>query len=343
MLSRIVFMGSDPLAIPLLESILNDTSGKLGRLVGIVTQPDKAKGRGKKVQPAVLRVFAEEHGLPCLQPEKWNTEAVTALQSLQPEVLLVLAYGHILRQPVLDLALGGAWNFHASLLPALRGSSPIETVIAAGESETGMTLMSMVRKLDAGPILGQEKVAVHSEDTALVLREKLARCCVPLWERYSEIILSGRGKENAVSQDEQSASYCRMLHKQDGWMDFNQKPVFWERRARAFAFWPGISFGWKGERIKVEGVSVESKLQPSQQTTDTAATAGTVLAHTQDGLLIACGSGVLRITHLQKPGGKMLPAAEFLRGFSLPVGSVLESFPVQPLICNQPFRYQEAQ
>lgn len=333
---RIVFLGSDPLAIPLLEFLLDSGSGEPGhgRLVGIVTQPDKARGRGKKLQPSLLKIFAEQKGLPCLQPEKWNAETIDNLRAWQPDVLLVLAYGHILRQSVLDLAPCGAWNFHASILPALRGSSPIETAVAEGCVETGMTLMRMVRKLDAGPVLGCERVRIENGETAPVIREKLSHACVPLWKKWRTAILSGKAAE--TPQDDCQVSYCRILHKQDGWLDFSKDPEFWVRRARAFIAWPGLSFELNGERIKVEELSKGSRNDSEAQLP-----CGVVL-ESKDSLRVTCGSGVLSITRLQKPGGRMLQAADFLRGFPIHAGTPLSSHSAQPLVGLSPFRFIEA-
>ncbi len=329
---RIVFLGSDPLALPLLRYWLQGNHPRDGKLVGIVTQPDRARGRGKKVQPAVLREFADAHSIPCLQPERWSEETLEQLRQWQPDVLVVLAYGHILKQAVLDLAPCGAWNFHASVLPALRGSSPIETSIAEGCVETGMTLMRMVRKLDAGPTLGCQTVSIEPKDTGPDIREKLAQTCVPLWQQQAAMIFSRIPTE--VPQEESRVSYCRILHKQDGWLDFSKEPAFWVRRERAFIAWPGISFGYKGERIKVEGLAI-GQLEAAEA----GLPSGTVLTSSQV-LRILCGRGVLTVSHLQKPGGKMLPAADFLRGFSLPEGSRLEGLPAQPLASLSPFRYR---
>lgn len=330
---RIVFLGSDVLAIPLLESLLKDSNPELGRLVGIVTQPDKARGRGKKLQPAVLKEFADQHQIPCMQPEKWTAQTLEDLKAWEPDVLLVLAYGHILKQSVLDLAPFGAWNFHASLLPALRGSSPIETAVAEGCKETGMTLMRMVRKLDAGPIVGCERVAIETEDTGPDIRHKLAQTCVPLWQKWGHAILEG--KVNEQPQDENQVSYCRILDKCDGWIDFTKEPEFWVRRARAFIVWPGLSFELNGERFKVEDLRREEISNPGESVE-----AGTVL-ESRDSLRVACGTGILTIGCLQKPGGRMLAAADFLRGYPIQAGTQLTGFQAQPLVSLKPFRFSK--
>lgn len=329
---RIVFLGSDPLAIPLLEVLVNSSKSSHGQLVGLVTQPDKARGRGKKLQPAVLKTFAEDRALPCLQPEKWDSQTIEQVRAWQPDVLLVLAYGHILKQEVLDLAPCGAWNFHASILPALRGSSPIETAVAEGCVETGMTLMRMVRKLDAGPVLGCERVTIGGGETAPEIREKLSHTCVPLWAKYAPRILSQHAVETPQEEDE--VSYCRILDKKDGWIDFSRRPDFWVRRARAFVFWPGLSFELNGERIKVEGLS---KDLPSES--ETALPNGVVL-ESKESLRVTCGHSVLAIARLQKPGGRMLPAADFLRGFPIAPGTPLTSYQAQSLVALTPFRFR---
>ena len=209
---RIVFMGSDPIALPLLTWLKGEGSA-IAQIAAVFTQPDRATGRGQKIAPNEIKTWALSHDIPVFQPEKL-TEAVRAeFANLESDLALVMAYGHILRDDFIATPRLGTLNLHTSLLPKYRGASPIQTAIACGERETGVTLMRIVRQLDAGPIADAERVAIAPLDTATDVEAKLAAACVPLVARVLPRL------ENALQifapQDESAATFCRKLTKEE--------------------------------------------------------------------------------------------------------------------------------
>ena len=179
---RLVFLGSDPIALPLLEW-LGRGGASIAQVVAVFTQPDRAVGRGQKVQPNAIKAWAVARGLPVLQPEKLTAEVRVELEQFSPDVGLVMAYGHILRDDFIGTPRLGMLNLHTSVLPKYRGASPIQTAIANGERETGVTLMRIVRRLDAGPVADVERVPIGILDTAIEVESKLAAASVPVLQR----------------------------------------------------------------------------------------------------------------------------------------------------------------
>ena len=307
-----VFFGSDPIGLPILEWGLGDS-----RLTwkGIFTQPDRARGRGKKVIPNAIKVFAEAHKIPVLQSSRPGPDMITWMSEHEIELGFVLAYGHILKQGHLDAPRLGMWNFHGSALPALRGASPIESALASGLDKTAMTLMRMVLKMDAGPILDQEWVEIERSDTSPILRTKMGEACLPLLDRQLDSIIEGEAQPE--EQDHTAATYCRKLEKSDGVMDFSLPAVVLENRMRACIPWPGSGFLFEGQTIKVgKGSVIPGQIEASP---------GTVfIPENRSSIEIRCGSDSILCLELQRPGGKMLPAADFLRGFPLESGTKLD-------------------
>lgn len=328
-MKRLVFMGSDPIALPALEWIRLHAVDRAG-LVGVFTQPDRPSGRGQKLTPNGIKLWALEQGLPVHQPEKLTPEAKAQLAALQPDAVLVMAYGHILRQDWLDLPPFGVWNLHASILPALRGASPIQGAIVAGAHESGVSLMRMVLRLDAGPVLDIERVPITPDDTAADLEGKLARACVPLLSRGLDAMLAA--DPGLSVQDEGSVTFTRRLRKEDGRLDFAAPAAVLARRINGLFPWPGTFFELGGEVIKVGLATVAADHAAA------AAAPGTVLDGDSEALAVAAGEGVVRLLRLQRPGGRMLPTAEFLRGRPIPPGTVLPSAPMPELIGRTPFK-----
>jgi methionyl-tRNA formyltransferase len=328
-MKRLVFMGSDPIALPALEWIRLH-AGDLASVVGVFTQPDRPAGRGQKLTPNGIKLWALEHGLPLHQPEKLTASAKEDLAALRPAAVLVMAYGHILRQDWLDLPPRGVWNLHASVLPALRGASPIQGAIVSGADESGVSLMRMVLRLDAGPVLDIERVRIAADDTAAVLEDKLAQACVPLLARSLAAALSPLPPVQA--QDERAVSFTRRLRKEDGRLDFAATATVLARRVNGLHPWPGTFFDLDGEVIKVGLAAVGAQEGP------VGVPPGTVLAGRGDALEVATGGGVVRLVRLQRPGGRMLPAAEFLRGRPITAGVILPSVAMPELIGRVPFK-----
>lgn len=335
---RLVFMGSDPIALPALEWLTRAAADRV-TLTGVFTQPDRPHGRGQKLAPNAIKTWALARGLPVLQPDKLDAEDLAALRALAPDSVLVMAYGHILRQDWLDAPPAGIWNLHTSILPKFRGASPIQAAISAGETETGVTLMRMVLRLDAGPVLDVERVPVDAHETGATLETKLAAACVPLVMRNVAQLFAAAPA--LTPQDDAAATFTRRLRKEDGRLDFRVPAAVLARRINALNPWPGAFFVVADEIIRV-GLAEPAPsdvVPPAGATSEsTSAPPGTVLPPAFDALLIATGAGAVRLLRLQRPGGRMLPAAEFLRGHAIVPGTVLSSADMPELIARMPFK-----
>lgn len=329
---RLVFLGSDPIALPLLHWLAGEGSA-IAQVVAVFTQPDRATGRGQKVQPNAIKEWALGRGLPVLQPEKLTPEMRGQLGAFQADVALVMAYGHILRDEFIATPRLGTLNLHTSLLPKYRGASPIQTAVACGESETGVTLMRIVRKLDAGPVADVERVAIAPLDTALDVEAKLGAAGVPLLARALPKLAAGA--LTFAEQDESAATYCRKLQKDDGAIDFATPATTVAARINGLFPWPSCSVEIAGQGIKLGLAEV---VPPSGLATGDAPIApGTVVGRDDHGLLIKAADAIVRLRRLQRPGGKMLAASEFLRGFPVAAGAVIASRPMSPLVSSTPF------
>ncbi len=319
---KLVFLGSDPIARPLLEWLVGEGSG-VTTIVGVFTQPDRPVGRGQKITANEIKTWALAQGLPVYQPEKLTEEVRAQLVALGADVALVMAYGHILRDEFIGTPRLGTLNLHTSLLPKYRGASPIQSAIAGGERETGVSLMRIVRKLDAGPVADVERVSIALLDTALEVEAKLAAACVPLVARSLPRLAAGTLA--FTTQDEGAVSHCRKLEKEDGALDFTA--TAWAVAARINGLFP-----WPACTVEINGQTVKFGLADVVGSTEGTRTAGEVIGRDADGLLIATGHGVLRVRRLQRAGGRMLPAMEFLRGCPIPPGTTLLSRPMRELV-----------
>lgn len=321
---RLVFLGSDPIALPLLTWLGNE-GRSVAEVVGVFTQPDRAAGRGQKVQPNQIKTWAMQQALPVLQPEKLTEDVRAQLGGFHADLGLVMAYGHILRDEFMGTPRLGMLNLHTSLLPKYRGASPIQSAIANGERETGVTLMRIVRKLDAGPIADVERVPIAPLDTAREVEAKLADGCVPLLARALPRLADGT--LTFTPQNDADATYCRKLEKADGALDFAAPAPSLAARINGLYPWPGCVTDIAGQIIKLglADIAVRSDC-------DASGNPGEVIGADSSGLLVAAGEGVLRLRRLQRPGGKMLEAPEFLRGFPVATGTRLPSRPMPPLV-----------
>lgn len=324
---KIVFMGSDTIALPMLNWLAGEGSG--ARVVAVFTQPDRPVGRGQKVQPNAIKLWAQERGIPVHQPEKLREPELATLAGYSADLALVMAYGHILRDAFINAPRLGTLNFHTSLLPKYRGASPIQTAVACGERETGVTLMRIVAELDAGPIADTERVTIEPLDTALSVEAKLAAACVPLLARALPKLAAGT--QTFREQDHAAATFCRKLEKTDGALDFARPAAELAARINGLFPWPATTVEIAGQPIKFGAAEVCNVLR------DKPAEPGAVLEGDGRSLDVATGDGVLRLRRLQRPGGKMLDAAEFLRGFPIAPGTRLASTPMPALVAPRPF------
>ncbi len=295
---RVVFMGSPAFAVPTLRALAARYP-----VVGVVTQPDKAAGRGRKLTPPPVKIVAQELGLPLMQPRRLReAEAMDQLRAWHPDLIVVAAYGQILKPEVLDLPRYGCVNVHASLLPRWRGASPIQHAILHGDTETGITIMQMDPGMDTGPILSQRAISIAPEDTAASLSEKLAALGAELLIETLPGYLDGRIQPQP--QDDSQATYAPLLKKSDGELDFNQPADLLARKVRAFHPWPGTFTTWKGQPFKV--IQAHAVNAPSP---------GPGVHTVHQGLpAIGTAQGLLVLTTVQPAGKKMLDGAAFLRG-----------------------------
>ena len=308
-MSRIVFMGTPQFAVPTLEGLAERHA-----VVTVVTQPDRRRGRGRRLQPPPVKQAAERLSLPVWQPRTLRTpEAVAHLRQLAPDVVVVAAYAHILRPNVLDLPARGCINVHASLLPQYRGAEPIVAAILAGEAETGVTVMLIDAGMDTGPILAQRAIPIAADDTRASLTDKLshlgAHLLVEVLPRWLE------GEIQPRPQADAPASYAPRLRKEDGEIDWNQPAAFIERMVRAYAPWPGTYTEWKGKRLRL----LRSRPLPLAR-----ATPGEVI-ETPEGVAVVAGEGVLLLEEVPLAGKKAMSVADFVRGQRGLVGSHLPS------------------
>lgn len=257
------------------------------------------------------------------QPEKLTPEVRLDLAAFQADVALVMAYGHILRDDFIATPKLGTLNLHTSLLPKYRGASPIQTAIACGERETGVSLMRIVRRLDAGPVADVQRVDIAPLDTALDLEAKLAAACVPLVARALPRLREGTLRFD--EQDDSAATFCRKLTKEDGALDFSASADVLAARVNGLFPWPTCF-------VEISNQPIKLGLADALASEKTQSAPGEVLGADRDGLLLATWSGVLRLRRLQRPGGRMLPASEFLRGFPVVKGARLPSQPMPPLL-----------
>ncbi|HEL4245930.1 methionyl-tRNA formyltransferase [Stenotrophomonas maltophilia] len=296
---RIVFAGTPEFAVSSLRA-----AARHHEVVAVYTQPDRPAGRGRGLAPSPVKLEAVARGIPVYQPESLKGEAAQQqLRDLQPDLMVVVAYGLILPQAVLAIPTHGCWNVHASLLPRWRGAAPIQRAIQAGDAKTGVCLMQMEAGLDTGPVLLHQELPIAATDTGGQLHDKLA-------ELGAQVLSDGLGllragiKPIARPQPEQGVTYAHKLDKAEAKLDWAQDAGALARTVRAFNPWPIAEATLAGERVRIHGaVALEA---------DHGQAPGTVLAAGRDGIDIACGQGALRLRVLQREGGKAITAADYL-------------------------------
>ena len=296
-------MGSAALACPGLRAL-----SKRFDLRAVVTQPDRPKGRDLKLTPSPVKACALEAGLPVLQPDRARNEAfIDELRRLDPDLIVVIAYGQILPPSILELPRHGCLNVHTSLLPKYRGAAPIQWAILEDEKETGVTIMKMDAGLDTGDIVAIEKTPIAPEDNAATLHDRLGQMGAELLERT--IPDYAAGKIVPHKQPAEGASYARKIRKEDGRVDWNLSSRKIWNMVRAFVPWP-VAFTYFVEKEK----AVSLKIWAAGEEPSATGAPGTVLRADNHGLVVACGTGALRIQTLQLEGGKKLDAQQFIAG-----------------------------
>ena len=296
---RIVFAGTPEFAVPSLRA-----AAQRGEVIAVYTQPDRPAGRGRGVQASPVKLEALPRGLPVLQPESLKSGiSRDALRALQPDLMVVVAYGLLLPQRILDIPKFGCWNVHASLLPRWRGAAPIQRAIEAGDPETGVCLMQMEKGLDTGPVLLRQATPIGEAETGGQLHDRLAGL-------GAQVLADGLGLLRAgmrpvpQPQPADGVTYAHKLDKAEAKLDWSQSADALARKVRAFHPWPVAEAEIAGERLRLHGAVALDERH--------AAVPGTLLRAGRDGLDIACGQGVLRVRVLQREGGKAITAADYL-------------------------------
>ena len=296
---RIVFAGTPEFAVPALR-----VAASRNEVVAVYTQPDRPAGRGRGLQASPVKLEALQRGLPVLQPDSLKSElSRDALRALQPDLMIVVAYGLLLPQAILDIPRHGCWNVHASLLPRWRGAAPIQRAIETGDTETGVCLMQMERGLDTGPVLLEQRMPIGEHETAGQLHDRLA-------ELGAQVLADGLGLLRAGMrpvrrpQPTDGATYAHKLDKAQARLDWTRSAQTLANQVRAFNPWPMAEAVVAGERIRIhEALALPLAHQ---------AVPGTLLVAGHNGIDIACGDGALRIQKLQRDGGKAITAADYV-------------------------------
>ena len=300
---RLVFAGTPVFAERALAALIADGH----EILSVLTQPDRKSGRGLKLLPSPVKALATKHGIEVLQPARFNEgDTVGHLRALQPEMLVVAAYGLILPQSGLDVARRGAVNIHASLLPRWRGAAPIHRAILAGDAETGVTLMRMDAGLDTGAMLVQKSIGIDADETAGSLHDRLAA----LGAQMIVDLVRTPDAAQAVAQPAKGVTYARKIDKRESVLDWRKPARVLEREVRAFNPSPGA-------RAMIDATDLRIW---RSHCIDHVGEPGRVQSAGDDGIVVACGEGGLVLTELQRAGGKRLGARDFLRGHAIATG-----------------------
>jgi len=298
---RLVFAGTPDFAATALKALI--AAGHT--IVGVYSQPDRPAGRGRKLQPSPVKQVALDHEIPVFQPETLKTpEAQKQLADLNPDVMIVAAYGLILPKAVLDIPTHGCLNIHASLLPRWRGAAPIQRAIAAGDAETGITIMQMDEGLDTGAMLLKSLTAIEDSDTGGSLHDRLAELGGNAIIKALKLLQ--KGELTGEPQNDELACYASKLSKTEGHIDWATDAKAIERLVRAFNPWPGTYTDLGDQRIRIH--------EARALVTTSDGLPGTVVQRDREGIDIACGNGTLRITRLQLPGSRAQSVNDLING-----------------------------
>src|SRR5213083_1604129 len=298
---RIVFIGAGEIGVPTLRVLLQSSEHDL---VAVVTQPDKPVGRAQQIEPSPIGKALAETKTSILQPARIkNRQVIDEIRALTPDIIAVMAYGQILPRTLLDIPRIACLNLHASLLPRWRGAAPIQAAIAAGDRETGITVMYMDEGLDTGDILLQRKIEIAPDETGASLYDKLAQIAQ---EALAEaILLLQKGKATRVPQEDDLAIYAPKLEREHGRIDWTESAAVIERKIRAFDPWPGTFMAIDHRNLKIFAATiVDLSGKPGQ------------ISRNENELIVAAGEGALSLGEVQLEGKRRMSAAEFLRGHS---------------------------
>jgi len=296
---RIVFAGTPEFAVPCLRA-----AARCGDIVAVYTQPDRPAGRGRQLTPSHVKIEALAHGWHVEQPENFKSpESKKILRQFNADIMIVVAYGLLLPQSVLDIPKYGCWNVHASLLPRWRGAAPIQRAIEAGDKQSGVCLMQMEKGLDTGPVLLSLSSAISDEDNGGTLHDRLSSLGAVVLTDGLKLLRAGI-KPVAQVQSEMGVNYAHKLDKQEAKLDWSSSSKLLANKIRAFNPWPICEAQVNGERLRIHhaiAIPLSHKQSP-----------GTILMANQHGLDIACGEGALRLLQVQREGGRMISVADYL-------------------------------
>lgn len=305
---KIIFMGTPDFACPTLQILLDRGE----QVAAVFTQPDRPKGRGQKLQPPPVKELALQHGIPVVQPPKVRApEVIDRIREMQPDLIVVVAFGQILPKALLDIPVHGCINVHASLLPRYRGAAPLNWCIVNGESETGVTTMLMDVGLDTGPMLLKKATPIGPDEDIASLHDRMSLLGAELLGETLDQLKSGN--ISPTPQDDSQSCYAPLLKKEDGLIDWRKPATAIHNLVRGFALWPGAVTSLAGETFKLFRTGIaRGSGEP-----------GTVLRADKAGIEVACGTDSLLIFELQAAGSRRMDAASFLAGHPLKPGAVL--------------------
>jgi methionyl-tRNA formyltransferase len=309
---RVVFFGTPDFSVPTLQTLQQSRH----HVLAVVTQPDRARGRGQRPQAGPVKQFATEHGLAVLQPERMRDEAFLAsLRAFEADLGVVVAYGRILTQTILEIPRLGLVNVHASLLPRYRGAAPIHRAVMAGDTETGVTIMRVVQALDAGPMMAKASRAIDPDETSEDVERDLAvRGAGALLEVVNAL---AEGRATEVPQRDEEATYAPKIERADGIIDWSRPAIALHNQIRGLHPWPHASADLEGERLILHRSAVE-------RGDDSNGSPGLILAAEGDRLVVQTGRGLLRLVTLQREGRRPVSAKEFLAGYRVKPGAAFQ-------------------
>lgn len=310
---RVVFAGTPDFAVPTFEMLVH--SSKID-LAAVYCQPDRPSGRGRKIHFGPVKSRAIKASVPFFQPESLNnSEAIAQLKSLAPDLMVVVAYGMLLKKEHLNIPKLGCVNLHASLLPKWRGAAPIQRAIESGDAQSGVSLMRIVEQLDAGPVLAQRAIHLQNRTTGGWLHDRLSKMAAELLSDNLPALNTQQLEEQA--QDASLATYAKKLSKSESWVNWSDSAAQIERRIRAFNPWPGTMISLEGTTLKILHASTIALHQ--------SASPGQIIEVGPEGIVVQSGQDALRIDKVQKSGGRPMDVAEFLHGHAVRTGILLDS------------------